>query len=361
MRSEKPEDFSHVEDEMRSLRDIQPARDPVKAGRGRARYLAQIEQISVSTSKESRHTFQNRIKKLFGIGKDGYNMSPALISVVTALVLFFSGGALSVSASQNSLPDEFLFPLKLATEDFRASLAADEEDLFNLELTLSETRLQETLKMLEMDRLPDDEQFSRLETHLNNALNLAVAAQTKNAGELQKLQNQLQEHARLMEQIQTRADGQTAQAQMRVKAMLESQTSQVNNWIDSAASHNSNGQNGSLDQTRDQTQDQTRDQTQDQTRDQTQDQTRDQTQDQTRDQTQDQTRDQTQDQLRLGNGTPTPPATMVPAGNNQNYGSGSNPSGGDTTGSGYSSGIATGTAGNAGSGNGSSGGGGKGK
>ena len=357
MRSEKPEDFLHVEDELRSLRDIQPARDPVKAGRGRARYLAQIEQMSVSTSNESRHTFQNRIKQLFGTGKDGYKMSPALISVVTALVLFFSGGALSVSASQSSLPDEFLFPLKLATEDFRASLAANEEDLFTLELALSATRLQETLKLLELNRVPDDEQFLRLETHLNNALNLAVAAQTKNAGELQKLQNQLQEQTRLMEQLQTRDNGQTAQAQMRVKAMLESQISQVNNWIDSAASQNSNGQNGSLDQTQDQIQDQI----QDQTRDQTQDQTRDQTQDQTRDQTQDQTRDQTQDQLRLGNGTPTPPATMVPAGNNQNYGSGSNSSGGDTTGSGYGSGIATGTAGNAGSGNGGSGGGGKGK
>ncbi len=340
MKSDKPDDFSKIEEELRSLRNFRAVRDAEKAGRNRARYLAQIEQMRVSASQESRHTFQNRIKQLFGTGKDGYKMSPALISVITALVLFFSGGALSVSASQNSLPDEFLYPLKLATEDFRASLASNEEDLFNLELALSETRLQETVKMLELNRLPDDEQFSRLETHLNNALNLAVAAQTKNSGELQRLQSQLQEQIRLMEQLQTRSEGQYSQAQIRVRTMLETQTRQVNNWIDSTATQKTNGQNGSLDQT------------QDQTRDQTQDQTRDQKQDQTRDQTQDQTRDQTQDQLKLGVGTPTPPATMLPAGNGQNYGSGSHSTGGNTTGNGYGSGSSTSTTGNSGGGSG---------
>ncbi|NMB59192.1 MAG: hypothetical protein GYA12_08495, partial [Chloroflexi bacterium] len=81
MKSDKPDDFSKIEEELRSLRNFRAVRDAEKAGRNRARYLAQIEQMRVSASQESRHTFQNRIKQLFGTGKDGYKMSPALISV----------------------------------------------------------------------------------------------------------------------------------------------------------------------------------------------------------------------------------------------------------------------------------------
>lgn len=357
MKSNTQEDFTHVEDDLRSLYSIHVTRDANVAGRNRSRYLSEIKQLTVSNQQKSRHTFQNRIDKLFGTGKDGFKMTPAMVSVITALVLFFGGGAVTASASQNSLPNDLLFPIKLATEDIRTSLATGDEDLFNLELQLSKTRFQETMKLLEQNTPPDEEQYSRLETHLNNALNLAVAAQTKNSGELQKLQNQLREQVQSMEQLQTTEKGQISQARTRINTLLETQSSQVDNWIESVSTQDTNGQNGIQGLTQDQIKDQTQDQLRDQTRDQTQDLTRDQIQDQTRDQI----RQQTQQQFNINNGTPTPPATMVPNGNYQNYGVGNGSSGSDATGSGSgygtgSSSESTGSTGSTGgSGNGSGG------
>jgi len=313
MKTENPEnDFTPVEHELRSLYPINIPRDTRKASQNRARYLAEVQQLSVSFPEKPRLTFQHRVQQLFDTRKVGLKMTPALISVIAAFVLFFGGGTISVAAAQNSLPNEFLFPLKLASEDFRAILADSDEERFDTELLLSKTRLEETVKLLENKTPPDDAQFARLETHLNTALNLAVASQTRNSGELQKLQNQLHEEVRLMEQIHSGEDALLTQAQNRVMTILETQNRQVNEWVNLSVPPASGDQNGSQDQAQDQTQDQIQDQTQDQARDQTQDQTRDQTQDQTRDQTQ----QQTQEQLNMQQKTPTPVATRDLNGNN---------------------------------------------
>lgn len=341
-----------VEEMLDSFREISVRRDMTKAKRSRMSYFEEINRLAVSKPVENRLTFQDQIKTWFGQGKEKRKMSPALVSILVALTLFFGGGGIGIAAAQDSLPDTWLYPLKLTGEDIQMALTSDVQEKMNLELDFSQNRLNEIIQMIKNDQIPGDKVFTRLDNHLMTALNLAAFTSTQNSGELTMLQNRVQEQIRLMEQQRMESNTAADAALLRTRSILENQYRQINERIKSIDSPG--GRNGAGNPPEpgqsiqlDTTPDQIRDQDKEQDREQEQDQDRVQNQTRDQDRAQDQTRDQIQEQItnqpnRYQNGQMTTSATPEPApimktalpGYGGNNGGSSNGNGGGNGGSG---------------------------
>lgn len=270
-----------VEEMLDSFREISVKRDPIKAERSRMSFFEEINHLAVSKPTDNRLTFQDQIKTWFGQGKEKRKMSPALISILVAITLFFGGGGIGIAAAQDSLPDTWLYPMKLTGEDIQMALTSDVQEKMNLELDFSQNRLNEIIQMIKNDQIPGDNVFTRLDNHLMTALNLAAFTSTQNSGELTMLQNRVQEQIRLIEQQHMESNTAASAAVLRTRSILENQYRQINERIksiDSPGGRNGAGntpepgQSIQLDTTPDQDQDKEQDRAQDQTRDQIQEQ-----------------------------------------------------------------------------------------
>jgi hypothetical protein len=84
------------------------------------------------------------------------------------------GGA--VVASANSLPDEMLYPVKLAVEDTRLAFSDNGADEALLNMEMAQLRLQEMEQLTAAGVVPDEAVMIRLQTHLHTAARLAADA-----------------------------------------------------------------------------------------------------------------------------------------------------------------------------------------
>ncbi len=75
------------------------------------------------------------------------------ILIILAVVVTLSGGG-TIIASQNALPGDFLYPVKIETEEFRLVLAPDERDA-ELYLIFANERLEEMNGLLDQGRIED--------------------------------------------------------------------------------------------------------------------------------------------------------------------------------------------------------------
>jgi hypothetical protein len=101
--------------------------------------------------------------------------------VVTVLVLLLASGGTAAAAS-NSMPDETLYPVKLATERVRLALTFSDLDKAELYVNLVDKRVTEIVKMAEKGK---PEQVERVAERLNDYMVMAgnlVAPQEAEAG-----------------------------------------------------------------------------------------------------------------------------------------------------------------------------------
>jgi len=103
------------------------------------------------------------------------------VMVVVLLVGLFSGGVGAVLASQQALPGEVLYPLKISLEQVELLLSADESDDIHLHLQFAQLRTGEMQKLVELNRyLYLRDTLSNYQYHLNRAIRLVsvVASQS---------------------------------------------------------------------------------------------------------------------------------------------------------------------------------------
>ncbi|HEX77029.1 MAG TPA: hypothetical protein G4O03_01260 [Dehalococcoidia bacterium] len=128
------------------------------------------------------------------------------VVAATVIALLVLAGGSTVAASGNSLPDQPLYPVKLATEKVRLVLTRSEMGKARLHAQFAETRLKETIEMAKRNRPEQVEKLTRrLQKHLDD-LPALVRAHPSADGELELLVQRLQQNraraeAQLQEQL----------------------------------------------------------------------------------------------------------------------------------------------------------------
>jgi len=278
--------------------------------KGRERFLTQVEEIAaqaVSQKGKQRHSgWIERVRSIFIQRKERLSMVPQLLSIILILSALFSGGGVAtVYASQSSLPGDWLYPVKVWSEEMRSDLAVSPEAEIELQLQFAERRVEELNELVSEERPLSDIVMLRLESQINHALQLAAGLQTTQMNdELPQIRQRLITQLQKMEQLHS-GDPQAEALLTRTRQMLQTHLQLVEEGIQDPDLLRQRLQQ------RDRLQQQDQSQLQDQVQQQDQDQLQQQDQLRQQDQEQLQQQDQQRDQLRQQTCTPQPQNTPV--------------------------------------------------
>lgn len=140
--------------------------------------------------------------------KEWSPMSMIVVRVALAVVLLFGAVGGTAVAAADSLPDSPLYSVKTAVEDIRIGLTNDPIDQAHLQLVLAQTRIQEMVKLAQNGGEPGEATLTRLQNHLETALQLAAnAPEDRMNGVLTQAQLMLQGEGPGMLQAQQQVQG----------------------------------------------------------------------------------------------------------------------------------------------------------
>lgn len=175
-----------------------PPRNPQSASRGRALFLNK----AVSASALPRQKGWISIFR-----KERYAMN-AILSILVAAGLLFGGGT-AVSAAQDDLPNEPLYAVKIWTEDLSLQFQDAPEEKVERLMDLTQTRIQEMIRLSEEGEPIPDQVTLRLEQHIRQALQLCADMDDPTLERaLLRIRDQLQQQDRDMERLQLRTQDQ---------------------------------------------------------------------------------------------------------------------------------------------------------
>jgi uncharacterized membrane protein YgcG len=120
------------------------------------------------------HTLPEQLSLPVYQWKEQRRMSILLIKVTLIFGLIFGSVGSTAVLAASSLPDSPLYPLKLAIEQTRLTLASQPADQADLHLSLARVRTQEMAQLALAGKVPDQATLTRLQQHLNQSLNLAA-------------------------------------------------------------------------------------------------------------------------------------------------------------------------------------------
>lgn len=137
--------------------------------------------------------------------KEQRRMSVLLVkaTLIISMVFGSAGGAAALAA--NSLPDSPLYPAKLAMEQTRLNATSDPSEQAALYMALVQVRAQEMERMALADKMPDGATALRLQSHLNQAFQLAARMPDDDMlSFLAQAQQTIHNQEQRLNQIQTR-------------------------------------------------------------------------------------------------------------------------------------------------------------
>lgn len=193
-----------------------PERDPEQAAETRAEFLARAESITSPQLSPARD------KKWFQFPGKAWTSSkwaPTLAGILVALILTLASVGGTVYASQDSLPNDFLYPVKTLTETIQLKLEDDLEDRLGLHTHFAKRRLEEIQIMLENNEEIPASALIRLETQTQNMLQEAARVETQARQKaLLQIQYNLQEQSQVLSHADQNGLG---NARERVQRQLE--------------------------------------------------------------------------------------------------------------------------------------------
>lgn len=210
---------SPIDEYLQALKETQPERYPGAAAQGRAAFLAQVEQPQVENQAGWLSKIQDILTPLSFQPRRRWTAATASVLLAIILTLGAVGG--TVYASQDSLPNQTLYGVKIFTEDVRLSLARQPEEKINLLEKFSQRRMEEIKGLSEQgDQLPP-KTLSRFERHTETMFELAADQEEQEITQsLQQIRSALQVHEELITQLKNRQHGNAAQALSRVQERL---------------------------------------------------------------------------------------------------------------------------------------------
>ena len=181
-----------------TLRDTPPREENAELA-GRQAFLEFAKSMPIPVSQKPKHRLY-RWKTFFG--RERRPMT-TIVSIALALILAFGGAGTTAYAAQDSLPTEFLYPVKEFTEQIQLTLTTDPEAEVQLLLDFTQERLREMVSLVKSGSVVPEETQQRFQEQLQTAL--AKAAQLGDpelAGVLQRIQTMAQSQIQTMQKAQ---------------------------------------------------------------------------------------------------------------------------------------------------------------
>jgi hypothetical protein len=180
-----------------------PPRSPEAEQAGLRAFLHEAAQIRAKTV--SVLPAPRRNEWTFKLGKESSPMFALAVKLVLALTLGLGGVGTTALAAQGSLPNDLLYPVKLATEDVRLALAADSQVRLNLLLEQAQVRTTEMARLAgRNESIPEDVPL-RLQTQLEAALHAAAQLdEPQMIAALEQIRQATQTQSQLLEQVRLR-------------------------------------------------------------------------------------------------------------------------------------------------------------
>jgi len=181
--------------------ELRPLLDTVLS----ARQVSDIEPRAEFKSR-ARYEFQRALReKAEKKSRRLFNWQPAWSAVVASIVTFILVSGVTVGAAGNSMPDQPLYPVKLATEQFQLAITRSPLSKAELYAELADKRVAEIIYLADKDKPDVIETITRrLDTNLEKiaVLSLAPGAPEDGGSEIpakpEAAQEQLPSEPRLM-------------------------------------------------------------------------------------------------------------------------------------------------------------------
>lgn len=200
-------DSQDIKNKLSLLQEV-PERNADQAAVGRAKFLAKAEALRAAGARQPAPG--SRRQRVPSARK---RWLPVLAGILTALLLAFGSVGGTVYASQGSLPDDLLYPVKTFLEDTRLRLENDPQDKLELETAFARRRIQEIDALVNEGRDVPEKTARRLESHLEGMLQQAARMQNQGRGEgMSQVQFALQEMNQVINKLQTSNPGRGQEA-----------------------------------------------------------------------------------------------------------------------------------------------------
>lgn len=214
---------------LEQLRPV-PDRDADRAAVGRANYLSEVKVLAQrkSLSLPVSGTLSQRLKGWINSirtslqRKERFPMLTTLTTLVVAVALLFGGAGATVYAAQDSMPVDFLYPVKTLSETVQLDLAANAQNQLELALKFANRRAVEATTLAVRGEPVPEEVALRSQQEMGLAFQIAAGLEdTPMQRALEQIQAniQMQEQtmARLQQQNPGIADPVLAQLQNRLR------------------------------------------------------------------------------------------------------------------------------------------------
>lgn len=204
-----------------------PPRNEERAINTKARFLTELRALSEintpapSVSEPLLQRLNEWIKNIRNIflRKERYSMLTTLATIITVITLALGGAGATVYAAQGSLPDEFLYPLKIASEDIRMQMSTKSQTQFLLTLEFASRRAQEIAALAANGEIIPQELMAQLQIQYRTAFQLAAGMNdTELTPALLKLQAAIRQQQQIMAGISSESN---APLLNRIREMLQ--------------------------------------------------------------------------------------------------------------------------------------------
>ncbi|MFH1635059.1 MAG: DUF5667 domain-containing protein [Chloroflexota bacterium] len=205
-----------------------PERDPQAAARGRANFLAKAASLKTSVSTGPFLRLNNWIVSLPRFTqihkKERFSMLTALTSFIVAIVIALGGTGAVVYAAQDSIPADFLYPVKTFTEDLQLDLSSDAQDQLSLLEDFTERRFEEMSALALAGEPIPTETAARLQQQMDSMLQLAAGMGDEALNQvLTQMKVALQQHEQTMAMMGNQTPAQTDPMLTQIQQMLQAQ------------------------------------------------------------------------------------------------------------------------------------------
>jgi hypothetical protein len=202
------------------LQDVH-GQNPEKYRERKALFLHQAEELRKTlpeTPVQTAPNWKQRLGAFLSLKKIAPLpiLSP-VISILLVLALFFSGTGITIAAAQNSQPDQFLYDIKLLSEEIRLEITSNPLTKIQLMLEYANRRAEEINTLIQAGNLPPESVLIRYQTQLEQALQFAASLSEEQLNQvysliLIRLQNQ--ENLLLQDQNANQSNQEAALAQL---------------------------------------------------------------------------------------------------------------------------------------------------
>ena len=173
-----------------------PDRDLRRSHTGREMFLAEAKKVQALQTQQSRAAQKRRNT----IHRKSLVYRLAGIFAVLLIALTSLGG--TVYAAQASQPDDFLYSVKILTEDIQIRLESDPEDQLDLHVAFANRRLQEIQVQIDAGEEVSDKALALLEKHTQKMLEQAAKLDDKGINNaLRQIEENLQKQNQMMAEM----------------------------------------------------------------------------------------------------------------------------------------------------------------